>query len=487
MNKHEQKNPKYPRENGFLLIADMEGSTLSKHLLDEADAFALIRTHNHLVSTQCKAALPVAGIILNSLGDAVVAKFPFDADPREALASCLHAAQAIVAAFEQLEPLSTQSGRPFFLRTKILLQCYDAYKYEPGGEDPEFREELVGQDIDSAFRLAPVAWRLQVLCTEKFTNVLVGLSDDVDHSENHAQELLDQARLARHAAAVTGGPLRVIAAAYRFSSLDYWISDAREISRLKGIAEARRIFALSFESPAELTARGKQQRLCIKIRQSHHAIILVSIAPGEIPNDHYIDYVVEKLRDSTNGNRLDSELTLIAAAKIFGEYDFFFRVACIDDESLRRFFHEIRADRFGVRHVEVRSVVADRYLITRRYAQIFAALDGRSYEIVLAWFERTENRDVFDQLANILESASDEVRDVEILEIGEVIHHTPVYAIFVCANLKDYAQFFADHGLHPTACRSHVGHIDRSADAQLRYTLIDGVYIPRGLRGGDSD
>ena len=40
------------------------------------------------------------------------------------------------------------------------------------------------------------------------------------------------------------------------------------------------------------------------------------------------------------------------------------------------------------------------------------------------------------------------------------------------------AAFFAEYGLRPTACRSHIGHIEGPADAQLRYRLMHGVYLP---------
>jgi class 3 adenylate cyclase len=64
------------RELGFLLIADMEGSTQSKFLLGEEGAFAALREHNRLIMEQCRKAAPTPGVVLNSLGDAVVAKFP---------------------------------------------------------------------------------------------------------------------------------------------------------------------------------------------------------------------------------------------------------------------------------------------------------------------------------------------------------------------------------------------------------------------------
>lgn len=469
------------RERGFLLIADMESSTVSKFLLKEADAFHTLREHNHLIIEHCLKAVPVAGLVLNSLGDAVVAKFPIGEDTLSALASCLDAARRIIDAFEQLPPIRTASGRDFHLRTKILLQSYDAFSYGRREDGAWLAEELVGPDIDLAFRLAPVAWRLQVLVTETFMHELLVRADPGAAPQWTPQALLDRAHIARHSGALTAGPLQGIAAAFRLGTLDYWISDAREIARLKGFTNTRRVFALAFESPGRLVQRGALQRLTIKVRQHHHAIILASVAAGPQENDDYIEHIVEKLRDATDGNRLDSELTLFAAAKIYGEFDFFFRVSCIDDESLRRFFHAISADSFGVSQVEVRSVVTDRFAITRCYDAIFRRLEGRPYEIVLTWFERLPNRDIFGDLRRIMESPQAGSQAVEILEVGEVIHHTPVYAIFVCERLRDYAAFFKLHGLRPTACRSHVGHIDRGADAQLRYSLMNGVYLPRRI------
>ena len=83
-----------------------------------------------------------------------------------------------------------------------------------------------------------------------------------------------------------------------------------------------------------------------------------------------------------------------------------------------------------------------------------------------------------DHLRGYMDREDREPRPVEILEVGEVIHHTPVYAIFICESLRDYASFFVENGLRPTACRSHIGHVDQPADAQLRYSLMSGVYVP---------
>ena len=113
--------------------------------------------------------------------------------------------------------------------------------------------------------------------------------------------------------------------------------------------------------------------------------------------------------------------------------------------------------------------------------RFFSGSLNRPYEIVLTWFERDHSRDLFADLRHIMERDDAGRRPVDILEVGEVIHHTPVYAIFICESLRDYAAFFAEHGLRPTACRSHVGHIDQPADAQLRYSLMSGVYLPRRL------
>jgi class 3 adenylate cyclase len=68
------------REHGFLLIADMEGSTQSKFRLGEKEAFVLLREHNRIIIERCRGATPVGGTVINSLGDAVVAKFPAGTD-----------------------------------------------------------------------------------------------------------------------------------------------------------------------------------------------------------------------------------------------------------------------------------------------------------------------------------------------------------------------------------------------------------------------
>jgi class 3 adenylate cyclase len=472
------------RERGFLLIADMESSTESKFVLGDEDAFGALREHNRLIMEHCRKAAPVEGVILNSLGDAVVAKFPDVGD--DALLSCLRAAREIVHAFERLEPIRTPTGGEFRLRTKLTLQKYDAYRYgrrEAGGV---FDEELVGPDIDLAFRLSAVSWRLQVLVSEAFAAELLSRSGapTAENPTEHGLEtvtLLNRAHIARHFGALLPGPLQGLSEHFRLDlaegAVDYWITDAREIARLKGIEATQSTFALAFESPGSLLQRGEGQRLTIKVRQDHHAVILASIRAGRDRNDSYIEHVVQMLRDSSEGNRLDSELTLCVAAKIYGEFDFFFRVSCIDDRSLRRFFEAIHDESFGVSHVEVRSTLTDRFAVTKRYDRILERYEGRPYELVLAWFERDPGRDLFAMFRELMDG--DDPRNVEILEVGEVIHHTPVYAIFICESVASYAGFFAEHELQPTACRSHIGHIDEPGDAQLRYSLMSGVYAPR--------
>ncbi|MDJ0865938.1 MAG: hypothetical protein QNK03_07505 [Myxococcota bacterium] len=44
--------------------------------------------------------------------------------------------------------------------------------------------------------------------------------------------------------------------------------------------------------------------------------------------------------------------------------------------------------------------------------------------------------------------------------------------------VREAPAFFAENGLRPTACRSHIGHVEGPADAQLRDRLMHGVYLP---------
>ena len=191
------------RERGFLLISDMESSTESKFVLGDEEAFGALREHNRLIMDHCRKGAPVEGIILNSLGDAVVAKFPYQADSAEALASCLRAAREIVHAFEQLAPIRTPTGDEFRLRTKLTLQKFDAYRYGRREAGAALAEELVGPDIDLAFRLSAVSWRLQILVSEAFAAELLSrsISPSAAKPAAHALEprtLLDRAHIARH-------------------------------------------------------------------------------------------------------------------------------------------------------------------------------------------------------------------------------------------------------------------------------------------------
>ena len=60
------------KESGFLLIADMENSTGSKFMLGEERAYGALVEHNRIVIDACVRNGNAAGIVLNSLGDAVV-------------------------------------------------------------------------------------------------------------------------------------------------------------------------------------------------------------------------------------------------------------------------------------------------------------------------------------------------------------------------------------------------------------------------------
>lgn len=464
------------QECGFLLIADMESSTASKHELGVDVGYAALRRHNRLVVAQTQSA-PRDGEVLNSLGDAVVIKYPVAGSELDAMSRCVSTACSIVDAFEKEPPLRRSNGEPFYLRSKILLQYYEAFRYE-SGDNPVFARELVGEDIDTAFRLAPIAWRLQILVTERFVQRFIALSNAGEVTDPGPASLLDAAHQSRHLGAQGGTPLRGIDKHLSFNGESFWLTDAREIARLKGISETRRLFALSRESPDSLIKRGQTARLTIKVRQDHHAIILATVSLARQHNENYIDHVVRRIRESSDGNRLDSELSLLAAAKIYGEFDFFFRVSCIDDASLQRFFNTIHDEAIGVSHVEVRSTVRNQLAITQQYAAITQKYLNRPYVLVLAWFERDPLRDTFALLRDYLHSATASETSVQIIEVGEVIHHLPVYAIFICESLGAYASFFNHTGLRQTSCRSHVGHIERPSDAQLRYSLMDGVYFP---------
>ena len=84
------------KETGFLLIADMENSTGSKFVLGEDAAFDAIIRHNRLVIDTCTRSVAEHGIVLNSLGDSVVVKFPLHGHESDALQSCLQAARLII-------------------------------------------------------------------------------------------------------------------------------------------------------------------------------------------------------------------------------------------------------------------------------------------------------------------------------------------------------------------------------------------------------
>ena len=88
------------------------------------------------------------------------------------------------------------------------------------------------------------------------------------------------------------------------------------------------------------------------------------------------------------------------------------------------------------------------------------------------------SRDLFDYFVDYMHRGEEPLRPVEVLEAGEVIHHQPVYCLFLCDDLKAYADFFTSHDLNPTACRSQIAQISGSNDAQLRYDLLSGIYLP---------
>jgi DNA-binding Lrp family transcriptional regulator len=326
-----------------------------------------------------------------------------------------------------------------------------------------------------------------VVAAEPFVIELLRYADAAGGAPAGTSELVHAAHAARESTAeqpYPGAPLSVpLCLEVPRGRIDCWITDAREIARLKGIPDSQRLFLLSFEAPEALVQRGQRARVALKVRQDHHALVLVSVSLEPGRNDEYIDYVIETIGDAQRGSRLESEITLYAAAKIYGEYDFFFRVSCIDDESLRRFLEALQDDRFGVDAIEVRSTISERFYVSPHYPRILEHFQGRPHELVLTWFTRAQGSDPFLRLVyRMEEERPDGVRPVEILEAGEVIHHRPVYAIFACENLAAYAGFFDEFGLSPTATRSHIGQVTREGDLRLRYGLMSGVWVPSRRR-----
>ena len=88
-------------------------------------------------------------------------------------------------------------------------------------------------DIDQAFRLAPVAWRLQVLVTDAFMSELMREATLPSGAACDSQALLDRARLARHSGALSPERLRGIKQPLTLNDIHCWVTDAREITRLK--------------------------------------------------------------------------------------------------------------------------------------------------------------------------------------------------------------------------------------------------------------
>ena len=132
----------------------------------------------------------------------------------------------------------------------------------------------------------------------------------------------------------------------------------------------------------------------------------------------------------------------------------------------------------GVQHVEVRSTVTNRFIANGHFDAIYERFRGRPFNMVLAWFERHPERDLFEEFKSLLLTRDHRVPDIEVLEVGEVIHHTPVYAIFACENISDYVAFFRRHQLKQTTCHSYISHVEKDVDAQLRYSLLSGLYLP---------
>ncbi len=519
-----QFDPGIHAGQGYVLLADMVDSTKIKSVAFPNEAPAMVAEHNRIVidacydpSLQCHPRLP------KTIGDAVFAIF--DARQDGALQSCLRAAGLAIERFRATPPIQrldyhdlgahpNDKKKPLRLRTKITLHyfedCREFSFQTPTRSGFEKLEEIVGKELDLAFRISAIGYRMQIIATEAFMKKLA-CQVELIHPLRRGKGNLTLAALIEEATKLRD--MTVMWSEDDFLNFEgrafgapIWITDARRITQLKGIDDPQDVCLISLTDPRKLPPEDHAERR-IKLEQAYHAVIMVnaSMEPRFITN--YIDAVRDVLEPVTRGpggdekpdmdKRLDSELTLCVAAKIYGAYDFFFRVSCCGDLSLKRFFRELQTlPTYNVDAIDIRQTVRDRFWVNRSFDTILnkyewprSAQQGepppkRSCMLLLTWFEQHVGMDLFQVFYDLMreDEGKDEPAQAEkqlhILEAGEVIHHTPIYTLTICDSLIDYEEFLTSEHLNNTKTTTHIVHTPEEGFCLLRYHLVKGIFIP---------
>lgn len=484
----------------YILIADMVESTRIKSLVYDALAFALVADHNQTVIDVCTAP-ELGGRLIDTVGDAVFVLF--EGDEATALANCLEAARLILLEFRQRKPFRTKgyaTGDQMRLRTKVTLHYFDeCMQYRLGPEGNQVTS-LVGHDIDLAFRVASICYPMQIVATDALMAKLQRYVTPLCPREGREGEVDRKHLLAR----ATEGRDQSTPQASDVGCLDFrgrafgreiWIPDARRVGHLRGIDDAQDVFLLAMEDPGTLASDCRHE-LRVKLDQGYHAVIMVNLSVQHGRSENYIRDVRETLEppdgvvveagylNSRPPERMDSKLTLCVAAKVFGIYDFFFRVSCADDRALHEFFRKLQGiENYTIEGIEVRQTVRNRFWVNRNWDKILAEYRGSggdgSYNLILTWFEEHGHRDLFEEFYERAREGVERARDVHILECGEVVHHTPIYALFICRDLSAYEGFFDEAKLHKTKSTSYIVHTPDPSErfCLLRYQLVNGIYI----------
>ncbi len=509
------------RDAGYLLIADMEASTDSKYRFYPDDSYDLVIRHNRQIVEICGKFKYTT--VSEVQGDGVHIKFGLDKGDDYALFQCLRAAASIIDSFRRLPALDLRSmvtyagnrsgpPEPFRLRTKLTIhRIDDAYRYSL--EPSTFTTPLhLGRDLDLAFRLSSMSFRMQTLASRSVIDQLLR------HATLEHPFAASVKSLTADEFLIAASRLRDLPGhEYRRSILDYrfrlqigkqkpvyvWLTDARAVTRLKGIPQPQDLFLLSFEDPNAAigaTQRRRQhesprlsRRFRIKLRQNFHAVVMVGISldPGQSDDDVPQD-ISHLVRALEKGGRyhLDAELTLCVAAKVYGDFDFMFRVSCVDDVSLRHFFETIQSDeRYKVGSIDIRQTLNGRFWVNPDYEGILerwgtsnarkpaskAGVDD--CHVILTWFDRDPNRDLLGYFVNYGSPNGKRLDGVDVLEAGEVLHHRPFYALLLCRSLSRYEEFFRHARISSTTAQSYIALPPTPRNVQLRYHLVDGIFI----------
>lgn len=488
------KDVKSNTEPGYLIISDMVNSTyIKRKYKKDSIGYKLTAIHNALILLVYK---KFNATIIKSVGDAIIAKLP----RKTGLFTSIKIAKEIRNIFDNdnhqrniRKEMEASLEKDFKLETKTLLHYYEnaiPYTITKGDNNPI---DLIGIDIDIAFRVFEIAGKNQIIATNKFIQNFLSQSVSVSPNEGYrysVEELYATIKQSikenKHCSYIFRPEDSIDK-----SETKIIIDDCVSLKNLKGLENQEKCFLLTFNPSKRNIAPSR-----IKLKQNNHAIIMVklSIQPKSSEND-----IIENLCKYSD-EALESEFTLCVGGAVYGQYDFFFRISYSNDEALEKFHAEIQKQTYNTSKVDIRKTTNKKFIVDKNAKKIQNVLGDitltKKWTIILVWFEYEEGKKLFNKFKTFIESQADinenmlektlkkrlASKKIYILEGGSLIYKYSDYVLLVAESMAEYDKFIDSLSISNAGRITYIIHSPwEKKYFKLQYDRMDGIILSHSM------